>query len=115
MVRAVQHWSHFLFQREFILYSDHEALRHLATQVNLSARHASWTAYLQQFTFILKHHLGTSNKVADALSRRALVLSELRVAVPGVELLADLYSSDPYFGSILARVVSGEIFGFVQV
>lgn len=47
IVRAIRHLRHYLFQREFILYSDHQALRHLATQNNLSVRHASWTVYLQ--------------------------------------------------------------------
>lgn len=115
IVRAVRHWRHYLFHREFVLYSDHETLRHLATQDNLSARHASWTAYLQQFTFVLKHRSGTSNRVADALSRRNLVLSELRVTVPGVELIGELYASDPYFGPILSRVMCGELFGFVRI
>ncbi|KAK6114742.1 hypothetical protein DH2020_007011 [Rehmannia glutinosa] len=75
VVRAVRYWRHYLFHREFVLYTDHEALRHLATQDNISTRHASWTAYLQQFTFVLKHRSGASNRVADALSRRALVLT----------------------------------------
>lgn len=68
VVRAVRHWRHYLFQQEFILYSDHEALKHLATQDGVYARHASWIAYLQQFTFVLKHRSGSSNRVADALS-----------------------------------------------
>lgn len=53
--------------------------------------------------------------MANALSRRALVLSDLLVTVPGLELLADLYPSDPYFGPILTRVATGELFGFVHL
>ncbi|KAK6155787.1 hypothetical protein DH2020_010035 [Rehmannia glutinosa] len=73
VVRAVRHWRHYLFHQEFILYTDHEALRHLASQDSLSARHATWSAYLQQFTFIIKHQAGSLNRVADALSRRACI------------------------------------------
>lgn len=32
VVRAVRHWRDYLFHREFIIFFDHEALRHLATQ-----------------------------------------------------------------------------------
>ena len=29
VVQAVKHWRHCLFQTEFVLYTDHEALKHL--------------------------------------------------------------------------------------
>lgn len=32
VVQAIRHWRHYLFQREFILYSDHEALKYLSCQ-----------------------------------------------------------------------------------
>lgn len=28
VVRALQHWRHYLLHHEFVLYSDHEALKH---------------------------------------------------------------------------------------
>ncbi|XP_022867834.1 uncharacterized protein LOC111387505 [Olea europaea var. sylvestris] len=70
VVQAIRHWRHYLFQREFFLYSDHEALKHLSSQESVSARHASWVAFLQQFNFVIKHQAGSSNRVADALSRQ---------------------------------------------
>ena len=47
VVQAVQHRCHYLFHREFALYTDHDALKHLRSQDKVSARHASWIAYLQ--------------------------------------------------------------------
>ena len=32
MVQVVRHWRHYLFHREFILYTDHDALKHLYCQ-----------------------------------------------------------------------------------
>ena len=52
---------------------------------------------MQNFTFVLKHINGNSNKVADALSRRCLVLQEFQVNVLGFDHLKDLYSEDAYF------------------
>ena len=47
VVQAIKHWHHYLFHREFVLYTDHDALKRLGTQDKVSARHASWIAYLQ--------------------------------------------------------------------
>lgn len=72
-------------------------LLYLGSQEKVSARHASWIAYLQQFTFVIKHESGKLNKVADALSRRHNLISTLHVSVPGFDSFAELYSSDPFF------------------
>lgn len=82
------------------MFTDHVALKYLGTQDKISSRHASWTAYLQQFTFVIKHQSGKLNKVADALSRRHALVSTLSVSVPGFEIFATLYATDPFFGSI---------------
>ncbi|PKI48213.1 hypothetical protein CRG98_031400, partial [Punica granatum] len=81
VVQAVKHWRHYLFHKEFILYIDHEALKHLHSQDKVSARHASWVAYLEHFTFVVKHKSGVINRVADALSRRRSILSKMTVEV----------------------------------
>lgn len=59
----------------------------MGSQDKVSARHAAWFAYLQQFTFVIKHKAGTLNKVADALSRRQSLLSTLHVSVTGFFVL----------------------------
>lgn len=58
IVQVIKHWRHYLFHQEFILYTDHDALKHLGSQDKISARHASWIAFLQQFTFVIKHQSG---------------------------------------------------------
>jgi hypothetical protein len=63
--------------------------------------------YLQQFTFVLKHKAGSKNRVADALSRRAHVLTSLAVTVTGFEELKRCYPGDPEFGLIHAEVLNG--------
>lgn len=107
VIRAMRHWRHYLFQREFILFTDHDSLKYLANQDNVSARHASWAAYLQQFTFVIRHKSGLTNRVADALSRRHSLLIDMRVSVPGFDSFAELYSSDPFFAKVLSHAMSG--------
>lgn len=104
IVQAVKHWCHYLFQREFVLYMDHDSLKHLGSQDKISHRHASWIFYLQQFTFVIKHKAGVSNRVADALSHRHGLLTEMRVHFPGFDLFVDLYLDDPFFSQVLARI-----------
>lgn len=55
MMQSLKNWSSYLAYNEFILYSDHEALKHLNSQDKNSSRHARWVAYMQQFCFAIKH------------------------------------------------------------
>ena len=66
-------------------------------QPKLSQRHAKWVEYLQGFHFVLKHINGQSNKVADALSRRNILLQESQIQVLGFDFLKQLYEIDPDF------------------
>ena len=82
-----------MVQREFILYSDHEAPKYINGQHKINSRHAKWIAYLQEFTFSLKHKSGTQNKVADALSRRMNLLTTLGVWVVGFDVFLDRFTA----------------------
>ena len=52
---------------------------------------------MHNFTFVIKHIAGNANKVADALSRRCLILQEFQVKTLGFEHLKEMYLDDPYF------------------
>ncbi|KAI3709992.1 hypothetical protein L2E82_39765 [Cichorium intybus] len=108
VVQAVRYWRHYLFHREFILYTDHDSLRHLHRQDKISARHARWVSFLEGFTFVVKHKAGISNRVADALSRRTNMLVTMRVEVPGFDSFSELFATDPYFSTIIADVQAGK-------
>lgn len=114
LVQALKHWSSYLAYNEFILYSDHDSLKHINSQDKLSARHASWAAYIQQFTFVIKHKSGALNRVADALSRRSYLLVTMNTKVVGFDSIRDLLSSDPYFGPITRDVAVGKRTTFIM-
>lgn len=58
LVHSIKHWIHYLIHREFLLFSDHDSLRHLNAQKKFNARHGRWVSFLQQFTFVLRHKAG---------------------------------------------------------
>ena len=104
LVRVLQVWQHYLWPREFIIHSDHESLKYLKGQSNLTKRHAKWVEFMESFPYIVKYKKGKENVVADALSRKnTLLLTRLEFHVLGLDEIKELYPSDPYFGSIFAK------------
>jgi hypothetical protein len=104
MVQSVKHWRHYLIHTEFVLFTNHDCLRHLNSQKKLNPKHARWFDYLQQFTFMLKHKAGVENRVADALSRKSLLLQTLSVKVTCFADLPSTYKDDPDFGPLYTRL-----------
>ncbi|GJT17382.1 putative nucleotidyltransferase, ribonuclease H [Tanacetum coccineum] len=108
VVQAVKHWRHYLFHKEFVLFTDHDSLRHIRTQDKVSHKHGRWLAFLEKFTFVVKHKTGVSNRAADALSRRSGLLVTMQVDVPGLDVIRDMVTVDPYFSVVLQGVQAGE-------
>lgn len=63
----------------------------------MNQRHVKWVEYLQRFNFVLKHKSGQMNKVANALSRKSLLLHEIQTNNVGFESLKELYADDANF------------------
>jgi hypothetical protein len=69
LVRVLETWQHYLFPKEFVIHSDHEALKYLKSQGKLNHRHAKWVEFIKTFPYVVNHKKGKDNIVADALSR----------------------------------------------
>lgn len=104
VVQALRHWRHYLLPQEFVLFSNHEALRYLGSQKKLNSRHAKWVELLQEYTFVLKHKAGVENKPADALSCKVSLISTMSVEVTGFERLKEDYSICLDFGKVYAAL-----------
>ena len=57
---------------------------------------------------MVKHKVGVTNRVADALSRRNNLLTAMRLEVSGFDSFHDLFNTDPYFSFIMSVVCSDE-------
>ena len=66
-------------------------------QPKLKQRHVKWVEYLQNFTFVIKHISGQSNKIADALSKRTLIMQENQVQITVFDSMKELYEDDVDF------------------
>src|SRR5947207_13452421 len=76
LVRSLETWQHYLWPKEFIIHSDHESLKHIRSQSNLTRRHAKWVEFIESFPYVIKHKKGKDNVIADALSHRYTMLSQ---------------------------------------
>lgn len=106
VVQALRYWRHYLLPQEFVLFSDHEALKYIGSQKKLSPMHAKWVGFLQEYTFVLKHKAGVENKPADALSRKVSLLQTMSVKVTGFEKLKEDYETCTDFGEMYASILS---------
>jgi len=106
LVRALEYWRHYLVGAEFILHSDHEALKFIQGQHKLNPHHAKWVEYLQSFHFMIHHRSGQMNKDADALSRRYLLLLVLKSKMLGFEVIKGMYPNDEDLKEIFTKFSS---------
>ena len=102
IIRCQEHWSHYLVASEFILHSDHEALKYIQGQHKLNSHHAKWVEFLQSFHFTIKHKSGKLNQGADALSGRHLLMFQLDDPILCFEHLKSLYAEDEDLGNLYA-------------
>eukprot|EP01018_Ginkgo_biloba_P015292 Gb_10771 [translate_table: standard] len=97
LVQALKYWRHYLLPREFVVFTDHQALKFINSQTKLNVQHAKWVETLQSFTFTLRHKSGKSNQVADALSCRTAMLTTISVEVVDFASMKNQYETDEEF------------------
>ncbi|KAL0413450.1 UNVERIFIED_CONTAM: Transposon Ty3-G Gag-Pol polyprotein [Sesamum radiatum] len=79
---------------------DHEPLKYLKGQGNLSKRHIKWVEFIESFSYVIKYENGKENIVADALSRRYALITTLNSKLLGFESIKEMYANDSDFGFI---------------
>ncbi|WVZ63685.1 LOW QUALITY PROTEIN: hypothetical protein U9M48_013298 [Paspalum notatum var. saurae] len=106
-IRSLETWQHYLWPKEFVIYSDHESLKHIKSQVKLNRRHAKWVEFIESFPYVIKHKKGKDNVIADALSRRYTTLLQLDHRIFGLESIKEQYAYDEDFKDIMLYCKEG--------
>ncbi|GFX85048.1 hypothetical protein TNCV_4998771 [Trichonephila clavipes] len=70
IVKAIEHFHHYLYGQKFLLRTDHASLTWLMNFRNTEGQVARWIQRLNEYYFDIRHRKGSSHGKADALSRR---------------------------------------------
>ena len=105
-MRVLHVWEHYLRPHEFVIHTDHETLKYLKGQTKLNKRHAKWSEFIESFPYVIKYIKGKDNVVADALSRKCMLVTKLELNVIGFEHVKDLYANDPSFALPYAKCIA---------
>jgi hypothetical protein len=108
LVRTLETWQHYLWPKEFVIHSDHESLKHIYSQGKLNHRHAKWVEFIESFPCIIKHKKGKENFIANALSRRYTLLTQLDYKIFGLETIKEHYVHDEDFKDVLLHCKEGK-------
>ena len=86
LVRGVKHFRVYLLAREFVIRTDHNALKWLNEREPDESILGRWITELQAYRFRIEHVRGSQNQAADALSR---VSDSVVGAITGAEVQND--------------------------
>jgi hypothetical protein len=108
LVRSLETWQYYLWPKEFIIHSDHESLKHICNQEKLNRRYAKWVEFIESFPYVIKHKKGKENVIADALSRRYILLTQLDYKIFCLETSKEQYVHDDDFKDVLLHCKEGK-------
>jgi hypothetical protein len=110
-MQACRQWKHYIMGKEMIIHTDHGPLCLMHTQRKLqNDRHQKWSTYLQQFHLNIKYKKGSTNHVANCLSRPPVavlttILNSCRHETSG---WPQLYNNDSDFATAYQTLSVGK-------
>jgi hypothetical protein len=112
LVQAVRHWRPYLWGRRFLVKTDHYSLKYLLDQRLATIPQHHWVGKLLGFDFSVEYKPGTTNVMADALSRRDIEEGELlALSAPRFDFIDRLHQaqlSDPALVALRGNIDTGE-------
>nr|GEU30335.1 putative reverse transcriptase domain-containing protein [Tanacetum cinerariifolium] len=70
VVFTLMMWRPYLYETNYIVFTDHKSLQHILGQQELSRRQRRWLELLSDYDCEIRYHSKKVNVVADALSRK---------------------------------------------
>ena len=89
-----------MWPKEFVIHSYHESLKYLKGQGKLNSRHAKCVEFIETFLYEIKYNQGKENIVANALSRRYILLNPMNTRLLGSQYMKELHDNDFNFTEI---------------
>ena len=80
-------------QHPIIVWTDHKNLQYFREPHKMNSRQARWLEFLQDFDYQIEHIPGSSNTIADLLSRRKDLNKGVNTEEPCILLLNHLFSN----------------------
>nr|CAB3453399.1 unnamed protein product [Digitaria exilis] len=112
LVLAVRHWRPYLWGRRFVVKTDHFSLKFLLDQRLATIPQHHWVGKLLGFDFTVEYKAGSTNTVADALSRRdteeAAILAISSPRFDFIHRLRQANSSAPSLVALREAITTGE-------
>ena len=105
---AVRKWRHYLLGNSFIILTDHKSLKDLMSQVIQTPEQQNYLVKLLGYDYEIKYKPGSTNIVADALSRISDGVC-LSFSVPHLDFLDKLrhtLTQDPQYIELLQAIQS---------
>lgn len=112
LVLVVRHWRPYLWGRRFVVRTDHYSLKYLLDQRLATIPQHHWVGKLLGFDFTVEYKAGSTNVVADALSRRdtdeVVVLAISCPRFDYVDRLRQAHATDPTLVALRDAITGGE-------
>ena len=109
---AVQRWRPYLLGNCFTVHTDHHSLKYLLEQRVGTPSQQRWLSKLLGYDYTVEYRKGTSNVVADALSRRdvgAVIHAVTQIQPIWIEAINDMTHTDPDIISKLQSYSNGQL------
>ena len=116
IIHCLRVWPHYFLGSHFTIMMDNVVTSYFQTQKKLSSKQARWQDFLTEFDYWLEYKPGKVNVVADALSRKAELVT-LSMSQPKSDLVSrnkEGLQQDPLVKDLLEKVLEGKIMRFWQ-
>ena len=112
VVLSCRHFQHYLWNRKFFIYTDHQPLSYVFKRKTKSPRMNRWILEMREYQFEVSYVKGTQNRVADFLSRpinRIQVVQEDTILGKSVEEFRNLQMGEERWRVLIEYLKGGPL------
>ena len=106
-MHALTKFRQYLVGNKFVVKTDHNSLEYFLEKKDLSERQHKWVTKVHAFEFDIEYVKGKKKIVADALSRRPVTCSLMKISVDWKSHLLEEYSKNKFACEVLDGHVQG--------